>query len=290
MVVEQPKFAMALGILFVVTPLTDWLAQVVVDLVTLRRGARIGLRVFAVVCMASVIHAYFSTSVESAMLNTGLTYIPGYLAAMLLRSKSQWRAPSAILLGMTMVFAVLVHIFIPEFIIAQYNYLKSVLGVLPNLQVFDFIRNEPEVAANYVFGFQLMGIILSSVFSLIVARRIQSDLYYPEGFKREMLNFRAEKWVFLVFVIAFFAARQNHFISINFLPILGLYFVLSGLSLACYFVYARVKSYQKIAIIILLLAVCIVPWLLVPVYVCLGMMDCLINFRGYLSVRSSGTI
>lgn len=289
MVVENPRYALAVGVLFVFSPLTDWLSQVIVNLVTLRRGPQMGFRILLPVSIAAAVYGCFSISIVGSVLNTGLAFLPGYFAATLLRSKAQWRSPANGLILFCMLAAGFVHVFYPGFIAAQYAYMKSIFTALPNSHLFDLITLDEVVIANYVFGFQMAGIVLSTLFSLIIARRVQSDLFFPEGFKQEMLFFRAEKWVFCFFAAVIISAYQHNLMSINILPVLGLYFVISGLSVGFYIVSIKYVSQQKWANIVLLLSLFIVPWLFAPMYAVLGVIDCLINLRGYLPVRVGKT-
>jgi len=286
MVVDNPRYAMALGILFVFSPLTDWLSQIIVNLLTLRRGPKTGFQSLLPISIVAIIYGCFSLPTLISVLNTGLAFLPGFFAASLLRSKSSWRSTAHGLIILALLFAVLIQLFYPGIIAAQYAYLKTFLATMPNHYLFDQINIDEVLAANLLFGFQMAGIVISTLFPLIIARRIQSDLFYPEGFKQEMLFFRADKWMFCFSLAVLIAAFQHNWVAINILPVLGVYFLIAGLSLGFYIASIKYTSQLKWVNIVLLLSLFLVPWLFVPIYVGLGVIDCFINLRVYLSVST----
>lgn len=289
MVINNPLFAIGLGVLFSIIPLTDWLSQVIVDLVTLRRGPQQGLRILLPISVLTFAYTCLSTVVSVALLNVSLAFLPGYFAAILLRRISHWQAPAYGFIIATLLIASLVHAFCPEFIITQYTYLKNLINSLPHNHWFDLRNIDSKLMANYIFGFQIMGIILSTLFSLIIARSIQSDLFYPQGFRQEMLYFRAEKWLLYVYAVILIGATQKNALAINLVPVLGLYFLLGGLSLGFYIVALKYSPEQKWTSIILIVSLLLVPWFFGPLYAALGMLDSIFNFRSYLSVSSGKT-
>ena len=286
MVVDNPRYALALGVLFVFSPLTDLLSQIIVNLLTLRRGQQTGFKILLPISIVAILIGWFSLPILISVLNTGLTFLPGFFAASLLRSKGNWRAPANGLIFLALLFSVLTQIFYPGIIVSQYAYLKKFLATMPSHYLFDKITIDEALAANLLFGLQIAGIVISTLFPLIIARRVQSDLFYPEGFKQEMLFFRADKWMFCFSLAMLIATFQQNWIAINVLPVLGVYFLISGLSLVFYIASIKYASQLKWVNFLVLLSLFIVPWLFAPICVGLGVIDCFINLRGYLSVKT----
>jgi len=278
------RHALLCAVVFALTPYTLWLSLSVVALVTLRRGWRDGGLVLLPVCGAHVMWSLMSMGSAMALLNTTCTFVPCYLAACALRYTASWRAVAGFFLMGMLVVALLLQVFMPDFIMTQFEYIRSAMRELQvNSTLLAYINDKNSLnrllLANYLFGIQMVGVVTSAILSLMTARSIQSQLYYPGGFKQEMLAFRANKLALLLFVVVFVAANQQNVLAMNLLPALVFYFLFAGLSFGF-----QLLSKRKMVSSLVLLVVPIVflPFVMLPVYVILGSLDSLINFRLYL--------
>ena len=133
--------------------------------------------------------------------------------------------------------------------------------------------------ANYLLGVQAVGVMLSSILSLALARFVQSQVYYPGGFKQEIFNLRGDKVGLVLLLAMMFAANQGNVIAIDVLPALLFYFLLAGLSLGL-----NVLAMKKPlgSMVLLIAPPLLLPFVMLPAYVIIGSLDSLFNFRLYL--------
>ncbi|WP_133131394.1 hypothetical protein [Legionella yabuuchiae] len=138
----------------------------------------------------------------------------------------------------------------------------------------------PLIVANFLLGIQTAGLVFSSLFSLMIARWVQSLAYYPGGFSQEMRNFRADKIGLLFLSMLLIAAYFEIMIAVNLLPLVMFYFFLAGLSLG-YNLLAQKKPLGTF--LLLITPVILLPYVMMPLYLVFGSLDSLFNFRVYLA-------
>lgn len=285
------RHALMCALVFILTPFTTWISLAVIGLVTLRRGYKEGG-----LLLLPVVLAHFALSLTSvgwipAVFNTALTFIPCYMAAIVLRYTMSWQIVMAFFLVEMVVIALCLQIGMPDFITAQYVYLQTVIRQLhPSDALVDLVSDKGALnqlmIANYLFGLQMLAVSLSAVMALMTSRLMQSNLYYPGGFKQEMLSFRGNKLALVLLMVVLFAANQKNVLAINLLPALVVYFLFAGLSLS-FQIFANKKMLS--AVILLMLPLVFLPFIMLPVYVILGSLDSLINFRVYLRTNAGKT-
>lgn len=287
---ENSKYAVFLAVLLSVMPYTTWLSLAIIALVTLKKGAREGALLMMPVMIAFLARALLAVPAVPAIINTLLAFIPCYAAACVLGFTVSWRAVAAFFIVLVALSAWLLQAYLPEFIMAQYQFVFAVMNELhPDLVsklVSDTHALNPLVLANYLFGLQVLGAVFSAAMPIAMARSVQSQLYYPGGFKQERHALRAHPFGLLLLVVALIAANQNRFIAMNLLPLLVCCFVLAGLSLCLH-----VLDHKKIrgTSVLLILPVLFLPFVMIPVYVILGSLDSLFNLRSYLPNRAGTT-
>jgi len=272
------------AVILALLPYTAWLSVAVIALVTLRKGGREGS-----VLLISAMLAHFALSLMSlppaiAVANTLLTFVPCFMAAHILCLTANWRAVAAVFFMQVVVAVGLLHVLMPDFIMAQYLYIQTAISSMQTESaLLEFVNDKTGLnqlmLANYLLGLQAVGIVLSALSSLMLARSVQSKLYYPEGFKQEMLTLRGNKIGLLLLFIMLFAANQGSVLAMNILPVLMFYFLLAGLSLG-FSVLAR-KTLMG-SLLLLVVPLVLLPFVMLPVYVIFGSLDSLFNFRLYL--------
>ena len=77
-------------------------------------------------------------------------------------------------------------------------------------------------------------------------------------------------------------ANQGILIAMNLLPLLMMYFLLSGLSLGLTILASKKSLY---AFVMLLLPLILLPYVMFPAYMVFGSLDSLFNFRLYLQKK-----
>lgn len=292
MLLENKWQALLQSIVLALLPYTSWMSVAVVALVTLRRGWRDGGWLLVPVIIANFALSLAYTTPTIALVNALLVFLPCYLSAVTLRLMANWRAVAAVLFLQVIMVVLLLQIFMPDFVMAQYLYLQTVLrDVQADSALLAFISDKtgmnPMVLASYLLGLQAVGVVFSACISLMFARSVQSQLFYPGGFKREMLAFRGDKVGLLLLVILLIAANQQSVIAMSLVPMLILYFVLAGVSLS-FNILAKQKPWRTIVLLVATLI--LVPFIMLPVYVIFGSLDSVFNFRLYLPSDAGKTI
>ncbi|MCX7116586.1 MAG: hypothetical protein NTW94_01500 [Legionellales bacterium] len=292
LLLERKQHAVLNAVALAFLPYTLWLSAAIIALVTLRKGVRAGGFLLGIVGSASFGLSLISTSASIALVNVLTTFLPCFIAASVLRMTVSWRAVAGVCLLQVLFVALLLQILMPDLVMAQYLYLQAALREVQAdssllTYIVDKIGSDQMLIASYFLGLQSVGVIFSALLSLMSARSMQSFLFFPGEFRREMLSFRAEKIGLGLWVILIYAASQHSLIAASILPLFMLYFMLAGLSLILT-VFGKQKS--LILIPILLLTFLFLPFIMLPIYVLFGSLDSLINFRMYLPSDAGKTI
>lgn len=287
-VLEQEKYAFISAMILAAAPFMEWLALSIMALVTLRHGVKAGFRLLLPIMLVQVLVSILKLPLITAVFAATLSVLPCYLAASTLQLTTSWRAVSGMLLGLVVVGAISLQLITPDFIGEQYVHLESALRNMARSQMnaLEFWQNKgisPHILANYLLGVQAASLAFSAVVPLLFARSLQSQLFYPEGFRQEMLNFKGDKLSFALLALLLVLAYYEQLLAINALPAVLFYFLLAGLSFTAY-AFSHLKPLVLFAVLILPLV--LLAWLVVPLYLLFGAFDSLFNFRLYLSSKT----
>ncbi|WP_141650474.1 hypothetical protein [Legionella massiliensis] len=288
---ENDNQALVYIAVLAVIPFVGWLSAAIVALITLRKGWYDGLKGMIAGSIALLVLSLMSMSFTAALLATVMAFLPCYLTAAVLHSTASWKIAGGLLVLMALLVIALVHWFAPDFITGQYQYIQAILKEIErestDSAAVSLLNNQNKlnevIIANYLVGIQSVSIVLSTLTSLLVARSMQSRLFYPGGFKQEMLAFRASGFGVLLLVWAVIGAYQHYPLAISCLPVLVTYYVFAGLSIS-FNVLAKDKGLSYL--ILLVVPLVILPFIMLPIYVILGALDSLFNFRLYFSAKS----
>ncbi len=279
------QHALTWGIVLALTPYTVWLSMSLVALVTLRKGWREGAYLLAPIFVVSYAINWMSSSAPNALSEAILTFIPIYVAALTLRYSVSWQMVAYGLLLEMLFSAMFAQIFVPDVIMVQFEFMKTVLNQLsPDNALVTLLSNGESrhqlLMANYLFGVQMVSVGISTTMSLLCARSMQSQLFFPQGFRAEINAFRGNKIMLCVFVLLVCAASAKNVLAMNMLPAMVAYFMLAGMSLG-QLLFAQKKSIH--ASMMLILAVIFLPFIMLPITVLIGLFDSILNFRCYLT-------
>lgn len=282
---ENKQHAILYAVILSIVPFASWLSVALVILVTLRKGAKSG---FEVMLPALVVHSVplmMLVSLDSALINTLVAYIPCYLAAICLRETKSWQMVSGVFLIQAFIGFLSIQLLAPDFVVDQFSQFKSLLAQYQEYQQLvdtstDGINSF--VLAQLFFGIQILSVIVSAMISLLFARSVQAKLFNPGGFRDELLGFRSGRLAFLVLIGVSVASYYEIPFAINLLPLVLCYFLISGFSLA-YFILARKRQVR--VVILLFLLILFKPSFVILAYVVFGSLDSLFNFRLYLPER-----
>ena len=289
---ENKWHALLHAVILALLPFTAWLSVAIIALVTLRKGWRDGVWLLVPVTMITFALSLVSMTATIAFINALLTFMPCFLAACVLRSTANWRAVAGLFFLQVIVVALLLQILMPDFIMAQYLYFQSLLRETQAENALLMFINDKTVSnqvifASYLLGLQAVGVILSACLSLIFARSVQSQLFYPGGLKWEMLAFRGDKIGLVLLVVLLVSALQHSTLAMILLPMLITYFLLAGLSLSFN---VLAKQRPRFTGVLLISTLFLLPFIMLPVYVIFGSLDSLFNFRLYLPSDAGKTI
>lgn len=287
---QNDSYALIYIAILALIPFAAWLSAAVVALVTLRKGWVAGLKGLVVGVVSLYIPSLVSDSWLMSFTNAVLAFLPCYLTAGVLRSTMSWRIAMAFIVLLVLCGINYVYWLAPELIQEQYQF---VVAVLKQWQNSDLVSNQdainavnPMIVTYYVIGVQAISIALSAIVSLMLARSVQSSLFYPGGYRQEMLDFRASGWGVILLALAAIGAYQSVSLAISCLPILVMYYAGAGISIS-FNILAKGKKGIGI-VFLLLIPLIIVPLVMLPIYVMLGALDSLFNFRLYLSAKKGG--
>lgn len=288
---DNERYALIAVILLILIPYTSWIGMTVLSLVTLRKGIKqAGLLVIPAMTAHTLV-ALTSTVWTVACIDALIQVVPCFLASCVLRATNSWKAVASFFFCLLMITAMVIHLTLPKLIDAQWMYLESTLRNLDSgatlLQAWQAHSVSTTVAANYLFGVQGVCLIFALVTPIWFARSLQAQLFYPGGFRQEVLNFRGDKYGLMVFFVLSFAAYSGHALAMNGLPMIIVYFVLAGLSFGS-FVFSKMKPFK--AMLLLTLPVVLMPMVMIPAYVLMGCLDSLVNCRLFLAARAGKTM
>ena len=294
LILTNDRFALFNIIVLVLFPYTGWLASAIIALITLRKGWKSGANVLFAALGTHFIVLKLTThsTVNEAVLATLLSYMPCYLAAVTLYLTQSWRAVAGVLSLQVLLVLSLIQLGAPDFMMQQVEGLRELLSQLqfetPLLLLNQDGHPETQMMfAHYLFGVQAAGVALASMFSLTLARYIQSILFYPEGFKSEMRALRGGRVDLMLLLLVFVLAKQHSFVAIDVLPIVLLFFFVAGLSL---WFDCMARSALRIPLLVLSVVLGLLPHVMLTTIVLFGALDTLFNFRVFLHNRAAKAI
>ncbi|MFZ0218913.1 MAG: hypothetical protein WAL30_01720 [Candidatus Aquirickettsiella sp.] len=221
--------AVIVGLLFTILPLFGWISNVIVSLVTLRKGPKEGAIVLLWIILPAVVVASLGNRLIILYGIIGGSLFT-YVLALILRQTQSWKAvlTASLLLGLLAVL--LVHLWIPaitEVWTTQFDHyavlVKNQFNVVVNTTHLQFF-------AKFATGFQVAFISLSVLINLILARGLQSMLYNPGQLRPELKNIRLSLWEVLILLVIGVLSFLGVVIAQDAVPVVGLIFALAGLS------------------------------------------------------------
>ncbi len=288
---EHERYALVAVVALTLIPYMSWLAMTILSLVALRKGTKQASLLVMPAITAHTLVGLMSTVWTVAVVDALIQVVPCFLAALVLRATNSWKAVASFFFCALMMAAILIHLALPKLIDAQWMYLESILRNLDAgvalLDAWHAKHISVTVAANYLFGVQSACLIAALVTPIGFARSLQAQLFYPGGFRQEMLNFRGDKYGLVVLAVLGVAAYADHTLAMNGLPMLLLYFALAGLSLIA-FAFSHLKPW-KMTLLLMLPFFFMVKGIML-VYVLLGCLDSLVNCRLFLAERARNTM
>ena len=282
---DNKQYAILCAAFLSMVPFASWLSVALIALFTLRKGGKLGFEILVPVLVIHSVPLLMVVSVESAIVNTLIAYLPCYFAALVLRRFSRWQAVAGAFFILALTAFMLIQFLIPDFAVSQFNQFKMMLSHYDEYKQFietNIQGINPWDLAQLFFGIQISSVVASSLISLVFARFIQAKLFMPGGLRQELVEFRGGKLGLLILAIISIAAYYELAFAINLLPLILAYFLLAGCNLN--FVVLARKWHFK-AFTLLFLIIMFKPTFVLFAYIVFGVLDSLFNFRLYLPRR-----
>lgn len=277
-------------VLFELLPFCAFLASALLALVSLRKGLKEGLQLLLVAVAARFVLAMALSSelAQWSVISFLMANIPCILAAGVLRASADWRLTAAGFFVLSLLAALWVHVLYPEFVMQQYTHLSQIspeLGQLKEqfLAQMGAVGNREEVLAHFIFSGMILAAVIAALVPLLIARYLQSRCFNPGGFKRELMRFSCGKTAFFLFMLSLLASYNEILLAIDLMPLMILYFLISGLVLVQ--VGAQRMS-NKIAFFFILVSLLVNPLLLFMLLLIIAVLDSLFDVRSYLPTKA----
>ena len=282
-------YAYFLVIALAFLPFFSWLSLSVIALVTLRKGSNEGFKILVAGVSAAVLAAGLHSLLPYEGVAILATFSLGFGAAVVLRNVPDWKVLVSVVIGIVLLMIALIHMFLPGQITEQFQVMLALFRTVAKgesmVRMLDTQTDaNQQLLANYLLGVQVCSIVITALVSLALARQIQSALFYPGGFRKELLAFRATRFGAVMLFVTAYGAWQHYPIAVSCLPILVVYLMSAGMILF-FNVISRKRDLLTIALLFVPLV--LAPYVMLPVYVLFGSLDSLFNFRLRLPLKVS---
>ncbi len=236
-VLKNRKNAILIALLFAIIPLMGWVADVIVALVTLRKGAKEGGIVLTWTMLPSLLLAlkgYPHFLLYNALAGSVITYC----FALVLRHTVSWASvlQAAVLIGVGEVFAL--HIIVPNLDAAWSRELLSYFELLRQQLALQAGSSDmkawAELLGRVITGLQIGLLFIYDIIILLLARIVQARLYNPAGLRPELYNIRLGNFSILIFFLVMVACLLGNAIALDCLFLTLIPFIVAGISLTHY--------------------------------------------------------
>lgn len=273
--------------IFAALPFTAWLSVALVALITLRKGKEIG---FNILLPSMLTHILFllqliPISITMGIVSTLITYLPAFIAAVVLKKTANWAFVFGALMVQLIGSVIVLDVFFPKAVLELFGDFQAWVVSLPNVTQFIMLKEKMTgrntlIMAHIYLGIRVLLVLASTLVSLLLARFIQSRLYYPGAFKKEIQAFRCGKIALSMLLIISISAYLGLLLSIDLLPFLLFYFLLSGL-LVCRDLFPIQKKMNLFALFVISLLISLKQICVLGIF--FGILDSLFNIRVYFS-------
>jgi hypothetical protein len=221
--------AIIVGLLFTVVPLLGWVSNVIISLVTLRKGAKEGAIVLLWLILPIVVVAGLSNP-WIALYNIVGGSLFSYLLALVLRQTQSWKKVLEVGMWVGLLAVLLAHLLMPNVDVFWSKQLGHYAVLLKEQWNFTVNTQQLQFFVKFATGFQAAFLWLGVLINLVLARGLQSMLYNPGQLRPELEAVRLSRWDALAFLLIAVASLQKFALAQDVLPVMFLAFILAGLS------------------------------------------------------------
>lgn len=278
LLLNKDNYAYILVILFSGLPFVSWLSLTIIAFITLRKGPEDGLKILAIGLFTSCLMQFIVSKGQIFAIDRVIfTFLPVYLAAWILRVTAKWSDVITAILVLASLVVVYLHYFPPAILFKMYQFFVTLMQGYKDTggQLQGWLSNKDDVIA-YILGIQALVLVLSTLSVVMLARALQARLFYPQGFRQEMMNLQAHPAVLLIVIVMLLGLYFKQSIFLSLLPIWCVYLGAAGVS-----VLVNIFSGNRALLLFLLLLILLflLPIFTLVLFVGIGAMDTFLNFR-----------
>lgn len=287
---KNEHYAWLLVVILTVVPFFEWFALAIIILITLRKGSYEGFKVFGIGMLISSALLFNADrlSLPYSAYDSLLTICLGYVTAIALRYTVNWNFVMTGLLIVGLICTTLINWIAPAYVFEQYQLLIALFKI-NNSSLLELINTKLMTnkvhLANYLLGIKTLSIIVSVLSSLMLARTIQDRLFYPGGFRKEILSFKANNIGIILLILSVFGSYEGNLIAISCLPLLVVYAMIAGMIVLFNLLH---NQRDFVSLCYLVIPLILIPYIMLPIYVLLGSLDSIFNFRLRLTQVNKG--
>lgn len=276
-VMQSRHQAIIIGLLFSMIPLLGWISNVIISLVTLRKGAKEGCIVLLWIILPLVVIAGLGNPWVALYHIIGISLF-GFLLALILRHTQSWQKvlETGMLLGVLTVLVV--HLINPDITAFWSTQLGRYAVLIKDQLNFPVNTEQLQFFTKFATGSQIAFLWLGVLINLVLARGLQSMLYNPGKLAPELEAVRLSKSDGLVLLVIFIASLQEITLAQDALPIVMLAFFLAGLSVLQALIRRRNGFFKNWFLIICSLLVIFFPYI-AAVLILVALADSYLDFR-----------
>ena len=286
-ILRSQRNAALLALAFAALPIFNWLAVIIMALVTLRKGVQAGGIILLCVILPAVVWMLIDQS-QLAVFNVALGAVVVWLLAAVLYKTYSWTWVLVAAALIAMVAIAILHGYIDNINAWwQQKMLSYLQAVNTDMQV-DVTQQKAAILqlAKIATGIQAGAILLINAVWLVMARYWQAVLFNPGKLRSELHGIRMPQWTsLLLVVIVGLAALTKWPVIIDMLPALMVVFALAGLSLAHFIVAAR-QLHWILLLVFYAALIFALPYMGVAL-VMIALSDSLFNIRSRYTKQTS---
>lgn len=269
--------AIIVGLFFTIMPLLGWVSNVIISLVTLRKGAKEGGIVLLWVNLPVVVVAALGNP-WVVLFNIIGGSLFGYLLALVLRQTQSWKKVLEVGIIVGLLAVLLTHLLVPHIDVVWAKQLEHYIALIKDQLNFTINTQQLQFFVKFATGFQVAFLWLGVVINLVLARGLQSMLYNPGQLRPELEAVRLSKADALVFLFIAIASLQKFVLAQDALPVIALAFILAGLSVLHVIVRQKNFDFKGWFLIVCGLLIVFFPYM-AALLIVIALMDTCVNFR-----------
>lgn len=289
LILNRPHYAYALIVLFTLLPFMTWLSVSIVALVTLRKGLHDGINAAGIGTLSLLISILLLSKASVFTILIGfLTFVPTTIGAYILRVSARWEWVAICFMGFMSLLIGIVYLYPPDILLSEYQALEVMLKRLQEdgVRLSSFLMT-PSYMMAYLLGIQGLSFGLSILTPIMIGRMIQAKIFYPSGFKNEMLNFSMSPMMTLPFIIVMLGLYYKNILALSLSPLWVCYAASAGLSVL---IHLFASHRVLLTTCLILTATILLPIVMLPSLCMIGVLDTVIKFRTrYASFVNSDT-